>query len=379
MNLPTALLLMTPLLLGAERQLVFPESAKPIGPYSPGILFDDVLYVSGQGSFDAAGLLPNNAADQTRQCLSNIRAIVEAAHMSMANIVYTHTYLSRMEDYAAVNKVYPEVFTGTLPARSTMGVTRMPQETPVEITAIAVRGTAMKPVTLPNATSPVPLSPGIIAAGRLFLSGILGRNAEANSTPAQGSAQIDMCLSRIARVLAAAQLTSPHLLHLNVYRTSQLPAAEVESRFRAAFPETALSVIEVAALPFGVQVGVTGVAALRLSAKRVHKVNGHVTCAAAGQTVYCAAQAADTAGEALRTIEDSLHAMGSSLSNALSTNVYLNDIETFPNMNAIYALQFAKPFPTRTTVQPQVTGLSRGVRIAVVAAIEKTDPAKPGK
>ena len=368
---PTAaiFLLMTPFLFAAEREIVFPPSAKPIGPYSPGILFDDVLYVSGQGSFDAAGVLPKTAANQTRQCLSNIQAIVEAAHMSMANIVYTHTYLSRMEDYAAVNKVYPEIFTGTLPARSTMGVARMPQQTPIEITAVAVRGTAMKPVTLPNATSPVPLSPGIIAAGRLFLSGILGRDAEANSTPAQGSAQIDLCLSRIARVLAAAQLTSSHLLHLNVYRTSQLPAAEVEARFRTAFPEAALSVIEVAALPFGVQVGVTGVAAVQLAAKRVHKVNGHVTCAAVGKTVYCASEAADTAGESLRTLDGSLRAMGSSLANALATNVYLNDIETFPNMNAIYALQFAQPFPTRTTVQPQATGLSPGVRIAVVAAI----------
>ncbi len=362
------LLLLVPQLF-AQRQLVFPPGSNPVGPFSPGIVFEDVLYVSGQGARDAQGNLPTTAEAQTRQCLDNIRAIVESAKFSLANIVYTHTYLTNMDSYAAVNKIYPEVFTGALPARSTMGVSKMPLETPVEISAIAVRGTGpLKTITLPNAKSPVPLSPGIVAADRLFLSGILGRDAEANSTPRAGTAQIDMCLSRIARVLAAAGISGPHLLHLNVYRTSQLPASEVESRFRTAFPQTAISVIEATALPFGVQVGVTGVATMNLASKTVHTSNGRVLCASAGQTVYCASQAADTVGEALRSLNQALESMGSSLNNALATNVYLNDIATFPNMNAIYALQFAKPYPTRTTVQPQAAGFARGVTVSVVAA-----------
>lgn len=353
----------------AQREMVFPPSAQPVGPYSPGILFDDVLYVSGQGARNGAGLLPASAEDQTRQCLDNIKAIVEAAHLSMANVVYTHTYLENINDYAAVNRVYPEVFTGTLPARSTMGVARMPQDTPVEISAIAVRGSRPKAVTLPNATSPVPLSPGIVTADRFFLSGILGRDAEADTTPATGAAQVEMCLSRIARVLSSAQLTSRHLLHLNVYRTAALAQADVEGRFRQLFPEAAISFVEVAALPFGVQVGVTGVAALNLNTKRVHRKGDRVVCASAGKTAYCASETADTAGEALRALDEGLRALGSNLNNTLAANVYLNDIETFQNMNAVYGIQFQQPFPTRTTVQPQRIGSSPAVRIAVVAAI----------
>jgi len=364
-------LLMSVVSAAAQREMIFPGSAQPVGPYSPGILFDDVLYVSGQGARDFQGNLPATAEAQTRQCLENIRAIVEAAKFSMANVVYTHTYLANMGDYAAVNKVYPEVFTGILPARSTMGVARMPQETPVEISAIAVRGASAKPVGLPGARSPVPLSPGIVAAGRLFLSGILGRDAESNTTPATGSAQIDMCLSRIAGVMAAAQLSGRHLLHLNVYHTMQLAPAEVEQRFRKAFPETALTLVEVSALPFEVQIGVTGVAALSLESKRIYSQNGKTVCASSGRTVYCASEAADTAGEALRALDNSLHAMGSTLANTLSANVYLNDIEIFQNMNAVYGLQFAQPFPTRTTVQPQRTGLAPAVRVALVAALGK--------
>ena len=367
-------LLLTIMPADAQREMIFPGSAQPIGPYSPGILFDDVLYVSGQGARDAQGVLPPTAEGQTRQCLDNIRAIVEAAKLSMANVVYTHTYLANMSDYPAVNRAYPQVFTGVLPARSTMGVARMPQETPVEISAVAIRGANSKPVTLPNAASPVPISPGIVTSDRFFLSGILGRDAETNTTPPTGAAQIEMCLSRIGRVLAAAQLSGRHLLNLNVYRTSALSLPEVEQRFRQAFPETAITIVEVAALPFEVQVGVTGVAALHFEAKRVHKRDGKVLCASAGRTVYCASESADTAGEALRALDDSLHAMGTNLANTLSANVYLNDIETFQNMNAVYGIQFAQPFPTRTTVQPQRTGLSPAVRIALVAGI----PAAPG-
>lgn len=361
-------LLFFSLQLCAQRELVFPPGSNPVGPFSPGIIYEDVLYVSGQGARDAQGNLPATAEAQTRQCLENIRGIVESANFSLANIVYTHIYLTNMADYAAVNKVYPEFFTGTLPARSTMGVSKMPLETPVEISAIAVRPTTpLKAITLPNAKSPVPISPGIIAADRLFLSGILGRDAEAGLTPPTGAAQIEMCLSRIARVLAAAGISGQNLLQLNVYRTSQLPASEVESRFRSAFPQTAISIIEATALPFGVQVGVTGVAAMHLESKTIHSSNGHVLCASSSRTIYCASQAADTVGEALRFLNQALESMGSSLNNALSTNVYLNDITTFPNMNAIYALQFAKPFPTRTTVQPQAAGFSRGVTVSVVA------------
>lgn len=363
------LLLVFALQVSGQREVVSPPGSNPVGPFSPGIIFEDVLYVSGQGARDAKGNLPLGAEAQTRQCLQNIKDVVESARFSMANIVYTHTYLTNMQDYASVNKIYPEVFPGTLPARSTMGVTKMPLETPVEISAIAVRAsTVSKAVTLPGSKSPVPISPGIIAAGRLFLSGILGRDAESNTTPATGAAQIDMCLSRVSRVLAAAHISSTHLVHLNVYRTAQLPASEVQARFLAAFPETAISIIEAASLPFGVQVGVTGVAAIALESKRVLKQNGRVLCASTAHTIYCASQAADTAGEALRALDDALHTLGSSLNNALATNVYLNDIGTFPNMNAVYELQFAKPYPTRTTVQPQASGLTRGVIVSIVAA-----------
>ncbi len=353
-----------------ERRVVFPGSAKPIGPYSPGIMAGDYLYVSGQGARDAQDQLPDTVEGQTRQCLENIRTIVEAAGLTMDHVVYTHTYLADMASYAAMNKVYASYFPKLLPARSTMGVARMPTGTPVEISAVAVRDLSTRTVvTLPNAQSPVPISPGILTADRFFISGILGRDAEKNVTPESGAEQIRICLSRLERVLRAARLDKPNIVHLNVYRTSSLPADEFQKSIRQAYPEAALSFIEASGLPFGVKVGVTGIAVRDAKQKRVYKVAGNTECAAAGVTVYCAAQSAgpeaDAVNEAASKIETGLKSLGTDLSRAVANNVYLRNIDDFAKMNAVYARMFPQPPPTRTTVQPSTGGSA--VQLSIIA------------
>ena len=67
---------------GAEQRVIAPPGPKPIGPYSPGILAGDFLYVSGQGGRDAAGTLPGTIEGQTRGTLQNVKAIVEAAGLT---------------------------------------------------------------------------------------------------------------------------------------------------------------------------------------------------------------------------------------------------------------------------------------------------------
>jgi reactive intermediate/imine deaminase len=355
-----------------ERKVVFPGSAKPVGPYSPGIFAGDYLYVSGQGARDAQNNLPDTVEAQTKQCLENIKTIVEAAGLTMDHIIYTHTYLADMANYAAMNKVYATYFPGTPPARSTMGVARMPTGTPVEISAIAVRDLNTRTaVTLPNAQSPVPISRGVLTADRFFISGILGRDAEKGVTPETSAEQIRMCLSRLEGVLQAAKVAKGNMVHLNVYRTGGVSAAEIDSAFRRAYPQTAISSLEVASLPSGVKVGVTGVAVRDSKQKRIYKVAGKTECAASGATVYCAAQAAgpeaDAVSEAASRIEKGLKALGTDLTRAVANNVYLANIDDFAKMNAAYAKSFPAPPPTRTTVQPTAGGPA--VQLAVVAVL----------
>src|SRR5690349_12789312 len=73
----------------AERKVIFPPGAKPIGPYSPGIQAGEFLYVSGQGARDPQGNMPAGFEAQVRQCLENIKTIVAAAGLTMDHVVYT--------------------------------------------------------------------------------------------------------------------------------------------------------------------------------------------------------------------------------------------------------------------------------------------------
>ncbi|MEJ7608705.1 MAG: RidA family protein, partial [Bryobacteraceae bacterium] len=84
-----ALVLLAFSLIAAERKPVFPPDVKPIGPYSPGILAGDYLYVSGQGARDGKAKLPDTFEAQVTQCMNNVKAVVEAAGLKLENVVYT--------------------------------------------------------------------------------------------------------------------------------------------------------------------------------------------------------------------------------------------------------------------------------------------------
>src|SRR5262245_42331937 len=79
----------------ADRQVVNPKDFKPHGrPYSPAIRAGDTLYVSGQGSQNSDGKLSENFEERVRQCLSNVRAILQGGGMDFANLVSVHLYLT---------------------------------------------------------------------------------------------------------------------------------------------------------------------------------------------------------------------------------------------------------------------------------------------
>ena len=80
----------------AQRRVIAPPGPKPVGPYSPGIMAGDFLYVSGQGGRDRDGKLPDTIEGAGRQTLQNVKAIVEAAGLTMEHVVYTQVYLNDM-------------------------------------------------------------------------------------------------------------------------------------------------------------------------------------------------------------------------------------------------------------------------------------------
>jgi reactive intermediate/imine deaminase len=351
----------------AERKSIFPPSAKPVGPYSPGIMAGDYLYVSGQGARDSSGNMPASVEEQTANCLNNIKTIVEAAGLTMDHVVYTHTYLTDIKSYAAMNTAYAKFFPNDLPARSTMGVARMPVDTPVEISAVAIRDRAVKKiVVLPNTKARVPISPGVLTPDRFFISGILGRDAEKNFTPPGAEDQIRTVASRLTNVLSVAGIAPKNLVHINVYRTADMPSPLVDAAIRKFAPDTAISLIAVTSLPFEVKIGITGVAVRDFTQKKTYRVAGKTTCAAAGETVYCAVREAADVTTGLDEINTGLKVLGTDLSRAVANNVYIDDIDRFAVMNASYGKAFPSPAPTRTTVQPIKGATVTGVSVVAV-------------
>ena len=113
-----------------------------IGPYSQGIVCGDLVFTSGQLPLDpATGKFPSeDIAEQTRQSLSNVKAVLEAAGSSMDKIIKTTVFLKDMGDFAAMNAVYGSFFSeGCYPARSAVEVAALPMGARVEIEAVACK------------------------------------------------------------------------------------------------------------------------------------------------------------------------------------------------------------------------------------------------
>ena len=112
-----------------------------IGPYSQAIHVGNLVYTSGQLPIDpATGAFPEGGIrEQTRQSLTNVKAILEEAGLSMSHVVKTTVFLADMSDFAEMNSVYAEFFTEPFPARSAVAVKTLPKGALVEIEVVAAR------------------------------------------------------------------------------------------------------------------------------------------------------------------------------------------------------------------------------------------------
>lgn len=119
---------------------IIPAGAgKPIAPFSPGAMADNVLYVSGTLPFDTDNNVVHvgDAAAQTRHVLEIIKGVVEAAGGSMADITFNSIFITDWANYASVNRVYAEYFPGDKPARYCIQCGLVKPDALVEIASFA--------------------------------------------------------------------------------------------------------------------------------------------------------------------------------------------------------------------------------------------------
>jgi 2-iminobutanoate/2-iminopropanoate deaminase len=322
---------------------VVPANApKPIGPYTPAVEAGGYVYVSGQGARDASSNLPAGIEAQTRQTMQNVQDILKAAGLTFEHVVWAQVFLSNIKDHDAMNKVYASYFPKNPPARSVIGVTRMPGDTPVEIAVVAVKDLNQKKViTLPRVTEPV--SNAVQVGNRTYISGVLGLDAK-RTVPAQPRAQMTALVGQMKAVLAKAGLELRNMAYAHVYVDSAMPMKVLGDLLTESLPsETAVTVVQTKALPHGAHIEISGVAS------REAKRTGN--CSIIADTVYCAA-AAGTIEQALQRVHENMKIAGTYPDRIVNTNVFLDDIENFAAMNKVYAGSFGKWLPARVTVQP---------------------------
>lgn len=115
------------------------NAPKALGPYSQALKFGNLVFCSGQIPIDPATgqITAITVEDQTRQAISNLSAVLAEAGTALSNVVKTTVFVKDMNDFAAVNGVYAEMFGDTKPARSCVEVARLPKDVKIEIECIA--------------------------------------------------------------------------------------------------------------------------------------------------------------------------------------------------------------------------------------------------
>jgi 2-iminobutanoate/2-iminopropanoate deaminase len=314
----------------AENAGVFPPGVKPIGPYSPGVLTAEHLYVSGQGATGADGKVPPSFDGQVRQTLRNIQQVVETAKLSLDQIQYLEIYLSDLSQGQVLDQALRDFFPGGVPAHVVAQAARMPGGTPVEINAIAARSGGKA------------LEDGVrLAQERLYVAAMYGRGAAA----------------RFERALKRSGSSREGLLMAAVYYVGARPGGWERARVPVAL-------IPVAGLPGGAKIAVTGIAAKG-------KPDGETNegCRRFRQTVYCGwteaklgtGIAAETATTLDGLLSERLRKNGMSLDDVVASHVFLGNIGEFSAMNGVYVDRFGKVKPSRTTLQPSAEASRFGI------------------
>lgn len=237
---------------GIERQVVHPNAwLRSPNPYSYGIKSKDTLFLSGLISRNGRDntLVTGGMAAQTGVVLKNAAEILEAAGMTLADVVSSRVYITDAARFQEMNAAYREAFPDAPPARATVRAGLTGSDYLVEITMLAVkdakrapvsaaRGEASQDARKPSSASQVPappLSPGILAGGRLFLSGMLGNTT---ATRADVGAQTRETMARIGRTLEAAGFGWGDLVDAVVYLPDLGSFQAMNAAYREPFGES---------------------------------------------------------------------------------------------------------------------------------------------
>jgi 2-iminobutanoate/2-iminopropanoate deaminase len=241
-----------------KKTYIYPEGVeRGKAPFSPGILADGVLYVSGQAGVDSSSgkLIEGDFSAHVQQTLKNIDRILKTAHMDFGNVALAEVYMPDVNNFEALNKVYLPYTREPRPARIPVGVAALPLKSPVEITVIAHRKPGRS--ILPEGMAPSGnYSRGMLVDRRMYLAGVFSRQGDIRD-------QVKDCIGRMEKIVTAGGLNLKQVVEARVYLTDMNDYDAMNSAYRESFGESfpTRATVAVPQLPGNNRIGMTFVVA----------------------------------------------------------------------------------------------------------------------
>jgi reactive intermediate/imine deaminase len=366
------------------RQII--SGPMPNLPFSAAVKADGLIYVAG--TLSAEG----DIRAQTRKVLEDMSAVLQKSGSSLANVAAVHVYLTKAEDFAAMNEVYRTFWPKDPPVRTTIVSDLVIPGALVEMAMVAIPNGGERAVIHPPdwITSPNPYSYGIRSGDTLFLAGLVSRNGKDNSVVAGDmTAQTKTVLDNAGQILRAAGLSFDNVVSSRVFVTDGTKFQEMNKIYQTYFakdpPARATVIAPLMGPQYQVEITLT---ASRLPKKAITapaadgspgKPNPNLSSAIqVGNRLYVSGILGNDASnkgnteaqtvQLLNRVARTMKAAGFDWTNVVDGIVYITDVKNFDAMNKGYRTIFTKDFPARATVRTGLVAADGLVEIMFVAA-----------
>jgi reactive intermediate/imine deaminase len=374
----------TSVTLMAQGRQIYPGPAN--FPFSAAVKADGLIYIAGtivpQGDIRA----------QTKAVIENMSQALQKAGSSLANVASVHVYLTKAEDFAAMNEVYRTFWVKDPPVRTTIVSDLVLPGGLVEMAMVAIPNGGERVVIHPSdwTKSPNPYSYGIRSGDTLFLAGLVSRNGKDNSVVEGDMAkQTATVLDNAGQILKAAGMSFDNVVSSRVFITDSTKFQEMNKVYTTYFTKDPPARATVVAPLMGPQY----VVEISLTASRLPK-QAFTTPAAdgtpgkpsailssaikSGNRLYVSGilgNNADNKGNAEAQTVEIMNRVGRTLkvagydwADVVDGIVYITDVKNFDAMNKGYRTIFSKDFPARATVRTGLVNADGLVEIMFVAA-----------
>jgi 2-iminobutanoate/2-iminopropanoate deaminase len=371
---------------GAQSRQIWP-TAMPNLPFSAAVKADGLIYVSG--TLSAEG----DIRAQTRKTIEDIGQVLQKAGSSLANVASVNVYLTKADDFAAMNEVYRTFWPKDPPVRTTIVSDLVIPGALVEMSMIAIPTGGERAVIHPAdwIKSPNPYSYGIRSGDTLFLAGLVSRNGKDNSVvEGDMTTQTKTVLDNAGQILKAAGFTFDHVVSSRVFITEGGPKFQEMNKVYTSYftkdpPARATVIAPLMGPQYQVEITLTadrrpkkvfttpnadgspGRASAILSSA-VQVGNRLYVSGILGNTPDTKGNAETQTVEILNRVGRTLKAAGFDWTNVADGIVYITDVKHFDAMNRGYRTIFSKDFPARATVRTGLVNQDGLVEIMFVAA-----------